>query len=231
MTRHEPMKPTLKSFLFFAVWIDMKLKSIFAGFVLACASMAALACSDVANPDAAIGQLSVSNTSLSYAVEDGRGIVTTLGTVKNASDACFSQIVFEVKYFDAKGALIDVVTRPAYGLVVQSSKEVAFRVRDEADKPKDAYASSSARVIAAEVKNSGKSSPTQKQFWIDLFISWGPMVMLIGIWLLFMRRHTGPKSVQQRSLAALERQVQALERVAVAIEKASGDAATRADVQ
>jgi len=209
----------------------MKSKNIVIGLVLACMTTTAFACADVADSDEAIAKLSVTTTSISYALEEGRGVITTLGTLKNASDACFSQLVAEVKYYDAKGTLIDVVTRPMYGLVVQSSKEVAFRVRDDADKPKDAYASSSIRVIAAEVKNSGKTSPTQKQYWMDLFVSWGPMLMLIAVWLIFMRRFNGSKSVPQRSLAMLERQVQTLERVALALEKKSGNASAPLDAQ
>lgn len=58
-------------------------------------------------------------------------------------------------------------------------------------------------------------SPT----FTDILIGVLPMLLLIGAWFFFMRRFTGPGSVQARQFELSERQVKALERIAAALEQ------------
>jgi len=134
--------------------------------------------------------------------------VTTLGSLKNSSGSCVEDIVIEVKYFDAKNTHIDTVTQAVYGLVVRPAQEVSFRVRDSAAKPKEAYASQTARVVSAEVRG-GSHNKKPPSIWAtitDLLISWGPMLLLMGVWNYFLRKMRAKDSPQARSLALIEQQ-------------------------
>jgi ATP-dependent Zn protease len=133
----------------------------------------------------------------------------------------------EVKYFDADKKLIDVVTQPLYGVVVPASQEVAFRVRDAADKPKTSYVSNSVRVVSAEQRapqrqQSSERAPQRQQSsqssfsWSELLISSAPLLLLIGVMLFSIRSMNSPLI---RNVELMEKQNALLERLAVAAEK------------
>ena len=168
--------------------------------------------------------ISITDTSLTYTQGEGPAFVTTIATIKNSSESLIEDIVVEVKYFNADKKLIDVVTQPIYGLVVPASQEVAFRVRDLADKPKTAYVSNSIRVVSAEQRATQQPKPKQSSFsWADLLASWGPMLLLIAVWVFFMRRMNKKGSPQVRTVELIEKQNAVLERLASAAEKAASD--------
>ena len=54
---------------------------------------------------------------------------------------------------------------------------------------------------------------------MNILFSVLPMLLLIGAWFFFIRRFTGPGSIQERQTNLSERQVRALERIADALEK------------
>ena len=58
--------------------------------------------------------------------------------------------------------------------------------------------------------------------WLNMLIAWAPFILLIGFWILYMRKG-GFMSMQtrywQRSLAFMDRQEQLLERIATALEE------------
>lgn len=178
-------------------------------------------------PDAS-DVLKISETVFSYSQEASRNLITTIGTIKNTTNATAEELVVEVKYFDRDKTLIDSVTQPLYGIVVPPGQQVSFRVRDSADKPKTAYASSVARIASAEQRVS-KQPPAKNNssFLTDIFISWAPMLLLIAVWIYFMRKMNRKDSPQKKTLdliekqnATLARQLEVLERLAVAAEKA-----------
>jgi ATP-dependent Zn protease len=205
----------------------MKIRStIFAVFLLAFASIANVYAEQRPIDDPS-SVLKISDTTLSYSKDDGHNIVTTIGMLKNLSDSRAEELVVEVKYFDQAKKLIDTITQPLYGIVLPPSQEVTFRVRDSADKSKDSYVSSEVRVISAEHRIAHKSKDF-KSLFLDFFISWGPMLLLIGVWIFFIRKMNRKDSPQKRSVelieqqnATLARQLEVLERLAIAIEKAS----------
>lgn len=165
-------------------------------------------------------KVSVTDTSISHSQSENTPLVTTIGTIRNASESIVEDIVVEVKYFNAEKKLVDVVTQPLYGIVVPASQEVAFRVRDAADKPKREYAASTVRVVSAEQRVVQQPQPTKSAFsWSDLLVSWGPMLLLIGVWIFFMRKMGKKGSPQLRTVELIEKQNAVLERLAVAAEK------------
>ena len=188
----------------------------FAPFVLClfgAFSNAANACSDAESAKASVDSLSVTANSFSISEADGRRMITTLGSMKNSSEACFDSVVVEVKYLDAKNSLIDTITQPLYGVVAPPSAEVAFRVRDEAALAKEAYASQVIRIVSAEPRKASRGAKPQSGWsvFVDFVASWGPMLLLIGVWIFFMQRMKRKDSPQGRQLALFEQQNATLE--------------------
>jgi len=62
--------------------------------------------------------------------------------------------------------------------------------------------------------------------WMGTLINWFPMILILGIWIYFIRRMQGGyyknlMAIQKESAEALRRQADALERLAAAVEKRS----------
>jgi len=166
--------------------------------------------------------LKISDTTFSYSKEDGHGNISTIGTIKNLSDMRIDRLVLEVKYFDQGKRLIDTVTQPLYGVVVPPSQEVSFRVLDVASKPKEAYVSSSVRVVTAEQREACSSNSK----WLETFVSWLPLLILAGVWVFFIKKMNKKNSPQRRSVELIENQIsilskqlETLDRLASAVEK------------
>jgi ATP-dependent Zn protease len=175
---------------------------------------------------APLQNLSVTEATFDFTVERDHSFIITLGSIKNTSPVCFDNVVVEVKYFDGNKKLIDTITQSLYDIVVPASGEVAFRVRDAAAKSKDLYVTQNIRVVSAEPREPDKKtiSDARSQF-IDIFLSWVPILLLIGVWIYFILKFRGKGSAQERSLmlmqqqnAILEAQSGLLERLAKAIE-------------
>jgi ATP-dependent Zn protease len=167
--------------------------------------------------DLDISQIATQVTSISFDTDSRGKSITAFGTLKNMSPLCAQDIVVEVKYFDSKGAQVDVTTQ-TLGVTIGAGQETAFRVRDDASKEREAYATGAIRVIAAEPLF-GRAGRSESSWWIDLLSAWGPMLLLILIFGLFIRRLSGKNSPQRQSLALVQRQQESLERIAAALEK------------
>ena len=55
--------------------------------------------------------------------------------------------------------------------------------------------------------------------WMEVFINWFPMLLLIGVWIFFLTRMRGGTKFQRDCLDLTRRQLEALERIAAALEK------------
>jgi ATP-dependent Zn protease len=164
-------------------------------------------------------KLTISDTSLNFSQADGFGTISIMGTIKNQSKFQAEDLVIEVKYFDQQGKKSDVVTQTLYGIVVPPSQEVDFRVRDQADKSKEFYVTSSARIVSAQPKCLPKSKTKKNSLIVELLISWGPMLLLIGVWIFAMKKYSGKNSPQKQSLSILEKQTEIISQQAGAIER------------
>ncbi|MDQ1830851.1 hypothetical protein [Massilia scottii] len=185
-------------------------------------STSALACSYHNASPAKVDKLAVSNTS--FSVLDEPRMITSLATLKNASAEGVRDVMLEVKYFDANHVLVDTVTQSVDDMVVPASSEVAFRIRAVAARPNEAYVSQEIRIISAEAIKV-HSEPSTMSVLLDYLYSWGPMLLLVGVFLFFIKRVSGKNSMQKRTLALLEAQgahldaqLRLLERMAVAAE-------------
>lgn len=177
-------------------------------------------------PEGDASSLQVISPTFSVSEEEGHRNITTLGTLKNSSGDCLEEIVVEIKFFDASKKLVDTVTQPVYGVVVPAGKDVAFRIRDVAAKPREAYAEQSVRVVSAEPRFSRGGRPQASSYSLqDFAVNWGPMLLLIGVWAFFIARSRSKNSPQGRTLALFEQQnaifaeqSQLLARLAAAVE-------------
>ena len=189
------------------------------------------ACSDWKRPEAA-EFIKVANTTWSYGEMDGSAAITTMGTLQNSSPAYVSDMVLEVTYRDATGTVIDTVTQRLYGLAIPPAEHMAFRVRDTPDKPKRAYASSTVRVMYAE-SYGGEPEPEPKSWRqrapaaaLAVLSDWSPMLFMIGVWLLVVRRFAKKKpptiALIEEQNAIFAHQLAVLERLAAVAERGKG---------
>jgi hypothetical protein len=195
----------------------------------------ALATGAVANSaQESVGDVSSSLTakalSMNYAERDNQtNIITTIGSIMNASDTGAQEITVEVKYFDASHNLVDTVTQALYDVVILPHREVAFRVRGAADKPRESYASATVGVTAATpIEPPERASNNEGSPLLRAFISWTPMLLLIVVWIYFINRMRGKNSPQSRTIRLIEEQnglfthqLEVLERLAGAVERAA----------
>ena len=167
--------------------------------------------------DVDISQIATQATSISFDAYNRGKTITAFGTLKNNSSMCLQEISFEVKYFDSKGAQVDVSTQ-TLAVTIGPGQETAFRVRDDASKEQEAYATSTIRVIAVQPLF-GRVVKNASSLWTDLLYGLAPPIVMVIFLLFFFRRMTGKNSLQRQSLALVQRQQESLERIAVALER------------
>ena len=185
------------------------------------------ACTATNSEGASSANLTLSISSLNVSEGKGERMLTTLGSIKNSSGACFDTIVVEVKYYDAKQVLIDTITQTMYDLVVPPTQDVAIRIRDAASHPSDAYASQKARIVSANNRAPRISkTPPAKSMLVEILINWAPMLLLIVVWIFFMLSMKGKNSPQSKTIQLIEQQNEILrsqnallERIASAAER------------
>lgn len=153
--------------------------------------------------------------------------VAVLGEFKNLTPTSVSDLVVEARLLDAKGQLIDVLTESVFGVVVMPGDQVAFKLNGKGISAPETYAQVQARVTSGEAsKAEDKPIPKPRvepkgwyQRWGEpLLISWGPMLLLIGVWVAVLRNGGGKKSQGNRTLALIEEQNALIARQAVALE-------------
>jgi len=170
-------------------------------------------------------------SALSVDTDAGHRVVTTLGTITNPTGVCFTDLVIEVQYFDAANQHVDTVVEPLAGVVSPADEPVEFRVQGAASKDARSYASQRVRVMDGSARWVKGGEPGHGAF-ADLLLSWAPMLLLIAVWIVLVRRQAGVKGIQGRMLAIMQAQqaIQqeqqlAMQRIAAALEKrTAGDA-------
>ncbi len=199
-----------------------------------CTSPLARCVPHVGSPDVVdTSMLEVQPTSLDVSADGGHRVVTTLGTIRNPSGNCFQNVVLELQYFDSSKNHIDTVVETMEGFVVPAGETVEFRVREPASRDPAAYASQAVRLVDADMRWV-KGSAKESNRFVDLLLSWAPMLLLIGVWIYFIRRQSNAKSIQGRMIAIMEQQLEvakaqglAIQHAAAALERrGSGDSAT-----
>ena len=150
--------------------------------------------------------------------------VFTIGEIRNNSDVTLDDIVVEARFFDADGKLIDVTVERLYSLRVPPSETVAFRLQSLALAEDGEYASHQVRLVSASESRpcpqaSGNSSNSNFELLKKLLISAFPILLLIAVWIYFMRRYSGKNSPQNRSLDLIDKQNEMIQKQGEAIER------------
>ena len=97
------------------------------------------------------------------------------------------------------------------------------RISDQARYAPDRYASAQIRLASGKFENVEPPSDSTchsgiPAILIQLFMFWGPILMLIGVWLWLIKR-SNASNYQNRLIDLMKEQNQTLERQAAAIEK------------
>lgn len=194
----------------------------------------ASACVDHELPEAS-ASVEIAEASVSTTKNNGPLFVTVLGALKNTTNNKIDNLVLEAKLTDANGKVVDVLTEHVYGLVVPASQQVAFRLQAPAAASPNSYAGVQVRVVSAEAHAPSVPRAAKKETSriIDWLVSWGPMILLIVVWVFLARKYSGKGSVQDKMLVALgeqnsliARQISAIESIATAAnaKKSASDA-------
>lgn len=194
------------------------MKRIFPALALAL-SINALACNDhdLLHPDVA---LKVISSSVSTVKAQGPMLVTVIGELKNTTDEKIDNLILEAKLTDSDGKVIDVLSESIYGLVVPAGEQVSFRLQGAAATTQATYANAQVRVVSAEShsRSTKQSSSESKSQLRELAVSWGPMVLLVLVWLFLVRKYNGKGSNQDKLLTAINEQNALLTRQSSAVE-------------
>src|SRR5688572_14854556 len=109
---------------------------------------------DFRTPDFAVARerLAVVQSTFHYAeaAEKCGASISVVGTIRNHGDIPVKDIFVQVRYLDASGALIDAEGADQYGLVIPPGSEVAFRVRSQPARARDAYATHRVTIVTAK---------------------------------------------------------------------------------
>lgn len=157
-------------------------------------------------------------SALSVDSEGPRRTIITLGTITNPSGVCFTDLAVEVQYFDAAGQHVDTVVQSLSDVVSPAGGSIEFRVMAPAAKDAKAYATQRVRVVDGSPRWTKAPDPGHGGF-VDLLLSWGPMILLIVVWLLVARRYSGPRSIQGRMLPMVEQQTKAQQEQSLALQR------------
>lgn len=156
-------------------------------------------------------KLQVNQSSISFVQHNSVTYVTSIGKIKNNTDYNISDIVLEAQFFDAQKNLIDVASENLYYLNLSPHDEIAFKLQTIAATLNDNYSSQSVRVIGMTEEKPCTSSGTnqsrsKKNVLLNMLINWFPLLLLLSLWLLFMRRYVGKKSPQHKTISLIEEQ-------------------------
>jgi ATP-dependent Zn protease len=175
-------------------------------------------------------KLQVIQSSISFVQHNSVTYVTSIGKIKNNTDYNISDIVLEAQFFDGQKNLIDVASENLYYVNVSPHDEIAFKLQTTAATRNDDYSSQSVRVIGMTEEKPCTSSGTnqsrsKKNVWLNMLINWFPLLLLLALWMLFMRRYAGKNSPQHKTINLIEEQNslfthqnKLLERIAYAVE-------------
>ena len=156
----------------------------------------------------------ISDTKMIYRLYDENPYISTIGYIKNDSEYSLEDISIEVRYFDDKGNIIDSAFENIYALVVPPDEKVSFKIQTTAIDDKNNYASHKAYIISSTQNIPGKNnfnnrgSSNNYGSLKKIFISWFPLLLLILVWIFFVKRYSGKGSNQYKLVELMEKQVE-----------------------
>jgi hypothetical protein len=77
-------------------------------------------------------KLVIVETNHKYGKDDCGSFIAILGKLKNQTDKTWSDVHFEVKFYNDKNELVDTLNSELYSIVIAPQKESSFRIREKA---------------------------------------------------------------------------------------------------
>ncbi len=156
--------------------------------------------------------LKITDSKIHFSSGESSNFVSCMGTIQNSSTLVWEELVIEVQYYNKENDLIDTITEYNYGLVVPANDAATFRIRDTADKNESEYYSHKVRITSARTDSytPPRTQPrrTKSKPLTQILISWTPMLILIAVWIIFMRKYSGKNSPQRATMGILKDQVE-----------------------
>ena len=194
----------------------------FAAVVAVCACLPVWA----KTPSSAFRALTADGVQLIYQATDGKpccGQVSALAELKNTGDERADDLVVEARFLGAAGQLIDASTESLFGVSIAPGETAAVRVDTRAMRPQANYASAQVRVIDARFQTPAEGDQRSAgKVVLDLLVSWGPMILLLAVWLWIVRRYSA--NYQKRYAELIEEQNGLLKRQVAALEALTASA-------
>ncbi len=150
--------------------------------------------------------LSITGSELHHSEFKGYNYISCIGKLKNSSNTPWEELVLEVQFFNSNNELVDTFTEYIYGTVVPAKDYAAFRIRDVADKNIKEYQNHKVRVTSARPVIKYKRTKSKSKTFTKIFISWFPMLLLIAVWIFFIRKYQGKNSPQKKIIELQEKQ-------------------------
>ena len=209
------------------------MKQIFKGFFIAWLALILMAADAAHAQDYSAVQLKDVEYSYQHSSKEKSdqeenccGLIIVLAKATNTSDKALQNPTFEARLFDAQGKLVDAFTDTSYDLVLMPGQEVAVRIMDRARFGAERYARAQMRLVFGKFDHPDEENPSGPGLNIgqtvrDLLMAWGPVLLLIGVWLWLIKRSNGlhyqkevlelmksNNELQARQTAAIEKMAQ-----------------------
>ncbi len=183
-------------------------------------AIATLACICANANASAVERVKVLDSTISFVSRECGNTLITVITLLNESTWAVSDLIIEVRFFDANKNLVDAVVDRLYSVEIPGGESIAFRVQTVAAVEPERYVSHAVRVVSAteDIPPRIASADTMRsavapaaaedeESWlVRLFISSFPILLLIAVWLWAMRWYSGKKSPQVRTMDFVEDQ-------------------------
>jgi len=156
----------------------------------------------------------ISDTRMFYNIYGETPYISTIGYINNDSEYPLEDISIEVRYFDEKGNIIDSDFENIYSLVVPPKEKVSFKLQATAIAEKDSYSSHEVHIIHAaqnipcNKKSKSRNNSNTYNTIKKVLIGWFPLLLLIFIWIFFVKKYSGKGSNQHKLVELMERQVE-----------------------
>ena len=77
-------------------------------------------------------KLIIAETTHKYGKDDCGSFIAILGKLKNQTEKTWTDVHFEVKFYNEKNELVDALNSQLYSIIISPKKEMSFRIREKA---------------------------------------------------------------------------------------------------
>lgn len=149
--------------------------------------------------------LSITSSKLHHSKVKDHNYISCIGKLKNKSNITWEEPVIEVQFFNSNNELVDTFTEYIYGMAVPANDEIAFRIKEGADKNIEEYKTHKVRVTSAQQVVKYRPKKSKSNIFTQVLISSTPILLLIVVWIFLMRKYHGKNSPQNKIIEIQEK--------------------------